>query len=160
MEIIHRADREILRALVPHEFSDAQLRGCAFLLAAMTIDDLRAFCLALPHATEKMQWGDNLLFCVAGKMFAIVSLDAVPPTLMFKCSDEEFLALQEIEGVRPAPYLARAKWVQLDSVSAVPRNELQRLLSAAHGLIFAKLPKKTRMSLEAAPPRRARARRA
>jgi predicted DNA-binding protein (MmcQ/YjbR family) len=126
----------------------------------MTIDDLRAFCLSLPHATEKMQWGDNLLFCVAGKMFAIVSLDAVPPTLCFKCSDEEFLALQEVEGVRPAPYLARAKWVQLDSLSAVSRSELQRLLAAAHGTIFAKLPKKTRMSLEAAPSRRARARRA
>ena len=126
----------------------------------MDLDALRAFCLSLPHVTEGLQWGDNLLFRVAGKMFAIVSLDAVPPTLSLKCDEESFVSLQEIKGIRPAPYLARAKWVQLESLDTLPAAELQDLLRSAHQMIYAKLPAKTRAALEQAPRRRqARARR-
>lgn len=124
----------------------------------MDLDALRRYCLSLPHATEGLQWGDNLLFRLAGKMFAIVSLDAVPPTLSLKCDEESFLSLQEIEGIRPAPYLARAKWVQLPSLEALPAAQLQRLLRRAYDIVYAKLPEKTRAKLERSP-RRKRARR-
>ena len=44
----------------------------------MDIEELRRYCLSLPHATEDVQWGNNLLFRIAGKMFAIAALDQIP----------------------------------------------------------------------------------
>jgi len=39
----------------------------------MDIEQVRKFCLSLPHVTEKVQWGNDLLFCIGGKMFVVVS---------------------------------------------------------------------------------------
>ena len=52
----------------------------------MDIEGLRRFCLSLPHATEGVQWDNDLLFRVGGKMFAVASLD-LTPTLMQAASN-------------------------------------------------------------------------
>ena len=41
----------------------------------MRLDRLKAFALSLPHAMFTKQWGNNLVFKVAGKMFLIVTID-------------------------------------------------------------------------------------
>ena len=61
---------------------------------------------------------------------------------------EDFADLCEREGVIPAPYLARARWVALQTEDAVARPELKRLLRHAYDLIFAKLPRKTQAGLK------------
>ncbi len=122
----------------------------------MTLDDLRALCLSFPHATEKIQWGDVLLFSVGGRMFVVVNLGAVPPSLSLKVSEEEFFTLQEIEGIVPAPYLARAKWVQLRTLATVPRGELERLVRASYEMVVARLPRKMRVALAQTPAKRPR----
>ena len=68
--------------------------------------------------------------------------------LSFKCSPEEFARLTERAGIVPAPYLARAHWVALETAEALPRTELKRLVRQAYDLVFAKLPKKTQMALD------------
>ncbi len=73
----------------------------------MNADTIREFCLAFPHATENLQWGDDLCFKVGGKIFAIVSLDT--PRLCFKCTPETFAELIEREDIHPAPYVGRYK---------------------------------------------------
>ena len=113
----------------------------------MDIEDLRRYCLSLPHATEDVQWGDNLLFRIGGKMFAIAALDRVPTSVSFKCTPEAFAELVEREGVIPAPYLARNKWVMLESLDALPRAELRRLIQDSYRMVAAKLPKKVRETL-------------
>jgi len=125
----------------------------------MDIDWLRAHCLSLAHTTEKLQWGDALVFKVGGKMYAVVSLEPDETWLSFKSSPEDFAALTERPGVVPAPYLARAQWVALETETALPRAELQRLLATAHSLIFAKLPKRTQSQLAASPQPRTLTRR-
>ncbi len=122
----------------------------------MSLDDLRALCLSLPHATEKIQWSDVLLFSVGGRMFVVVNLGAVPPSLSLKASEEEFFTLQEIEGIVPAPYLARANWVQLRTLNTVPRAELERLVRASYAMVVARLPKKTQAALAQTPAKRPR----
>jgi predicted DNA-binding protein (MmcQ/YjbR family) len=119
----------------------------------MDIDWLRRFCLSLPHATEQIQWEDDLVFKVGGKMFAVARLEPAPVWLSLKTSPEEFAELVERPGIIPAPYLARAHWVALESESALPRHELERLLRLAHSLVVAKLPKKLQDGLLAAKPR-------
>jgi predicted DNA-binding protein (MmcQ/YjbR family) len=112
----------------------------------MDVDWLRKVCLSLPYTTEQIQWGNDLLFKVHGKMFAIAPLEPAPVCLSFKCSDEAFANLTERPHIIPAPYLARAKWVALEKRDAIDRAELAELLRTSYALVLAKLPKKLRES--------------
>jgi predicted DNA-binding protein (MmcQ/YjbR family) len=110
---------------------------------------VRQTCLAFPHVTETVQWGNDLVFKVAGKMFAVAALEPDDHAVSFKCTPEEYVELIERPGVVPAPYLARAYWVALETAGALPKPELRRLLRKAYDLVVAKLPKKTREALAA-----------
>jgi predicted DNA-binding protein (MmcQ/YjbR family) len=111
----------------------------------MDIEWLRKVCLSLPHTTEQIQWGNDLLFKVHGKMFAITPLEPAPVCLTFKCTDEAFAELTERPNLIPAPYLARAKWAALEKRDAIARAELAELLRTSYELVLAKLPKKLRV---------------
>ena len=113
----------------------------------MDIEQLRKICLAFPGASEQIQWGDDLLFKVGGKMFAITPLIPAPVCLSFKVTPENFAELTERPGIIPAPYLARARWVALESRDALAPSELAPLLRASYDLVVAKLPRKARESL-------------
>jgi predicted DNA-binding protein (MmcQ/YjbR family) len=117
----------------------------------MNIDWLRELCLSFTGATEQIQWGSDLLFKVGGKMFAATPLEPAPVYLSFKASPENFAELTERPNIIPAPYLARAQWVALETRDALPLEELARLLRESYDLIAAKLPKKTREALLRAP---------
>jgi predicted DNA-binding protein (MmcQ/YjbR family) len=113
----------------------------------MNVDWLREVCLAFPGVTEQIQWGNDLLFKVGGKMFAVTPLEPARVCLSFKASPENFADLTERLNIIPAPYLARAQWVALETRDALARDELARLLRDSYDLVFAKLPKKTREAL-------------
>ena len=118
----------------------------------MTLDGLRTICKALPGATEDVKWGQDLCFCVGGKMFAAVNLEP-PHQLGFKCTLEAFAELTEREGIIPAPYLARAMWVQENELGAtLEQRELETLMRSAYELVVAKLPKSKRPGAPAARP--------
>jgi predicted DNA-binding protein (MmcQ/YjbR family) len=118
----------------------------------MNVDWLREVCLSFPGATEQIQWGSDLLFKVGGKMFAVAPLEPAPVCLSFKASPETFAELTEQPNIIPAPYLARAQWVALETRDALPAEELARLLRESYELVFAKLPRKTRDALSGAKP--------
>ena len=120
----------------------------------MNIDWIREMCLSFPGATEQIQWGDDLLFKVGGKMFAATPLVPAPVCLSFKASPEHFAELTERPNIIPAPYLAGAQWVALETRDAVGAQELAILLRESYDLVVAKLPKKNRESLLAAAPSR------
>ncbi len=118
----------------------------------MNVDWLRELCLSFPGATEQIQWGSDLLFKVGGKMFAATPLEPARVCLSFKASPENFAELTERPHVIPAPYLARAQWVALETRDALPQAELARLLRESYDLVFAKLSKKIRESLSGSKP--------
>src|SRR5262245_54640093 len=110
----------------------------------MSIDTVRAFCLSLPAVTEDIKWGSDLVFSVGGKMFAAVNTER-PHTLSFKCTPETFAELTERDGIIPAPYLARAMWVQEQTVGDVlERREMEDLLKTSYELVVSALPKSKR----------------
>jgi len=114
----------------------------------MDPEAIRKYCLSLPYVTEKVQWGNDLLFCIGGKMFAVAALDAKYSTkLSFKCTPEKFAELVESEGIIPAPYVARYHWVALEEWDALPQKELKELLKTAYQLVHDKLPKKVKAGL-------------
>jgi predicted DNA-binding protein (MmcQ/YjbR family) len=119
----------------------------------MSLDWIRAHCLSLPHSTEQMQWGDDLVFKIGGKLYALMPLIPAPVKLSFKCTPEDFAQLVEQPGIIPAPYMARAQWIALETFDALPRAELKRLLNQSYDLVFAKLPKKTQIELKAKAPK-------
>ena len=115
----------------------------------MDIEQLRKFLLSLPHVTERVQWGNDLLFCIGEKMFAVVSLEAASDHCMsFKCTPEKFAELIEEDGIIPAPYVARYHWVALERFDALPQRELKELLKKAYQLIREKLPKQIQATLK------------
>src|SRR5256885_15763152 len=123
----------------------------------MNTDWVRELCLSFPHATEQVTWGADLTFRVANKIFAVTVLEPAPVWLSFKCTPEGFAELTERPGIIPAPYLARAKWVALETKDAVSPAELASLLRNSYDLVVAKLPAKTRAALSSAKPKSKRA---
>src|SRR5437899_7275675 len=118
----------------------------------MDAEWLRRLCLSFPGTTEQIQWGYDLLFKVGGKMFAVTPLEPAPVCLSFKASPENFAELTERVDIIPAPYLARAQWVALQTRDALPTDELARLLRQSYDMVFAKLPKKTRDAIPSPKP--------
>jgi len=107
----------------------------------MNVEDIRQYCLAFQDATENLQWGDDLCFKIHGKIFAIVSLTAVPQKLCFKCTPESFSELIEVEDIHPAPYVGRYKWVMLDRLDALRGNEIRDLIGQSYEMVAAKAPR-------------------
>jgi predicted DNA-binding protein (MmcQ/YjbR family) len=116
----------------------------------MNLEWLRETCLAFPGVTEQVQWEHALLFKIGGKMFAVGALEPGATWLSLKVSPENFAELTERPGIIPAPYLARAQWVALETSGALRPDELTALLRESYDLISAKLPRKTREALASA----------
>jgi predicted DNA-binding protein (MmcQ/YjbR family) len=129
----------------------------------MDNERIRAFCLALPHVTETLNWGHHLVYFVGdrdigGKMFAITDLDGTGNgVLSFHCGAERFDELLETEGMAPAPHLARAFWVALERWDALRPRAIEDELARAHALIYEKLPKRTKTILAMPEKEQARA---
>lgn len=116
------------------------------------LDWIREFCLSLPHTTEDIQWGSDLLFRVARKIYCVMPLEPeVAVKLSFKCAPEKFAELVEIEGIIPAPYMARNHWVALVDLNALRQNEIRELIRSSYQLVFAGLPKRLQTELSAKP---------
>jgi predicted DNA-binding protein (MmcQ/YjbR family) len=107
------------------------------------IEWLLRLCRSFPDATEDMPWPDDLCFKIRGKIFTgIVLADGRFPRITLKCTPETFDQLLEIEGISPAPYVGRYKWVMLANSNVLPTNELQKLIRQSYELVAAKAPQK------------------
>jgi predicted DNA-binding protein (MmcQ/YjbR family) len=135
----------------------------------MDAERIRAYLLTLPHAVETMQWGANLVFwvgdkAIGGKMFALVNLDGddglernkTSPVISYAAGPQRYSELLEIEGIIPAPYMARIYWVAVERWNIFRTTEWEQELSAAHMLTFNKLPPRTRAVLAMPPTRQKR----
>jgi predicted DNA-binding protein (MmcQ/YjbR family) len=119
------------------------------------IDWIREFCLSFPDVTENMQWGEDLCFKVRRKIFTIVDLSKgkhLP--ICFKCTPEDFHRLLEIEGIAPAPYVGRYKWVLLGRAGVLTPLELKDLIRQSYELVVAKAPRKKTARRKAVSKRR------
>jgi len=119
---------------------------------------IRKCCMSFPHATEQIQWGSDLVFKIGGKMFAVTATEPAPVYCSFKASPEKFAELIECPGVIPAPYLARAQWVAMESADAIPAALFYSQQKQAYEIVKAGLSKKAQAELGgAAPPPKAKA---
>lgn len=114
----------------------------------MNIEEIREFCLSMPHATEDVKWGKDLCFCVGKKMFTVIGLEPGKTVGSLKCTPEKFAELIERNGIGPAPYVARYHWIGLERLDALEDGEFKELIEKAYELVYEKLPKKVRDELK------------
>ncbi len=106
------------------------------------VEWIRKLCLSFADVTEDMPWADDLCFKVHGKIFTgMVLSDGRFPRLTLKCAPDTFHELLEVEGISPAPYVGRYKWVMLANPNVLPANELESLIRQSYDLVAAKAPK-------------------
>lgn len=114
----------------------------------MYLEWLRDYCIGFPGATEEIQWEDHLLFKVGGKIFVISAMDNASENIMsFKSDPERFDELIEAEGIVPAPYLAKSKWIAVKKHNKLRPAELKELIKTSYELVYEKLPKKIKQNI-------------
>ena len=115
---------------------------------AMDERSLRKLCADWPGVTAEIKWDDDLIFMVAGKMFCGLCVKGTHKgKLAFKVEQERFLEFTDRPGILPAPYMARNKWVNLETLDAWPDDELAEHLTIAREIVAGKLTKKARKEL-------------
>jgi predicted DNA-binding protein (MmcQ/YjbR family) len=119
----------------------------------MDAEQARAFLLSLPHVVETEQWGSHLLFwvgdkAIGGKMFVVANLEGDGKAVISFCAGpQRYAELLEIEGIIPAPYMARNHWVAVERWDVFRRAAWEAELRAAHAIKIAKLSPATRKLL-------------
>lgn len=107
----------------------------------MDLEEIRKFCLSLPHAAEDVKWENDLAFCIGKKMFAVTGLETAVQSISFKCTPEKFAELVEKDGIIPAHYVARYHWVTVEKLDALKTGELKNLIESSYRMVWDKLPK-------------------
>ena len=119
----------------------------------MNGERLRNFILTLPHVVETEQWGGLIFWvgdkAIGGKMFVMMNPEVGQGLPMsYSAGPERFDALQEIEGVVPAPYMARIHWVAVERWDVFRMAEWEDELTRARDLTYAKMPPKVKTLLD------------
>jgi predicted DNA-binding protein (MmcQ/YjbR family) len=118
----------------------------------MTPRQIDRFCASLPATTRQVQWEGVIVFKVGGRMFCLIAPSGHSVArVCFKCPPEHYDGLSRAHGFRPAPYLARAKWVALDDPAFLAPGELRAYIRRAHAVIAAALPRRKRAELGLTP---------
>ena len=109
----------------------------------MNIAAINKFCAALPHAIGEIKWQVDMVYTISSKMFCVTGNGHAS----FKVDDDLFLSMSDRAGFIPAPYMARAKWVQVTDLKKVSDAELKALITRSYELVAQKLTKKLRNEL-------------
>ena len=113
----------------------------------MNVEEIRTFCLSLPHVTEDVKWGADLCFCIGSKMFCVTGLDG-PFGVSFKVKDDEFEELSTTEDIVPAPYVARYKWIFVSNEDRFTKTQWEHYIKQSYQLVKDKLPKGVKAKLD------------
>lgn len=112
----------------------------------MTLEELRELCSRHPGTVEDVKWEADRCFSVGGKMYAITGMQGPSAGLTLKTTREGFVDLVALDGVVPAPYLARYHWVRVGPTAELD-DALPELIAHSYELVKAKLSKKVQRSL-------------
>src|SRR5947199_170845 len=118
--------------------------------------EFREYCLTKPKVTEGTPFGETVVvFKVAGKMFALMSLDEVPVTANLKCDPDRALELRDrYDQVRPGYHMSKKHWNTVEIDSGIPEAELRRMIDHSYDLVIQSLPRGSRSKRPRAAGRR------
>lgn len=109
----------------------------------MNIEQVRQYCLAKNGVTESFPFdGDTLVFKVAGKMFALCSLERKPFRISLKCDPEKAVELRaEYPGTIAGAYHMNKKHWNMIVAEQLPLALDKELVDHSYDLVVASLPK-------------------
>jgi predicted DNA-binding protein (MmcQ/YjbR family) len=112
----------------------------------MNAESFRAYCLSKPAATEGTPFGpEDIVFKVAGKMFAILALEEVPPRVNLKCDPDLALELRDrYEQVEPGYHMNKKHWNTVVLDGAIPERQVRKMIDHSYELVVQSLPKAKR----------------
>ncbi|MBC7884105.1 MAG: MmcQ/YjbR family DNA-binding protein [Saprospiraceae bacterium] len=113
----------------------------------MTIEEIQNICRQMPGVTEDIKWKHDLVFSVGEKMFCVVELDQSPTTASFKVRDEEFEEICSWPGFKPAPYVAKYKWVLIEDINQMKKADWHKYIKQSYELVKDKLSLKLKKQL-------------
>ena len=113
----------------------------------MNFEDIQQICRQLPGVTEDIKWENDLVFSIGGKMFCVVGLNQSPTTASFKVRDEEFEEMSQWPGFKPAPYVAKYKWVWMEDINKMKKADWKKYVGQSYDLVKSKLPAKLKKEL-------------
>ena len=110
----------------------------------MDPEQFREYCLAKPWVTEGTPFGeDTLVFKIAGKMFALLSLDGVPPRVNLKCDPDRALELRDrYEQVLPGYHMNKKHWNTVILDGAIPHWTIVEMIDHSYDLVQSKAKKR------------------
>lgn len=114
----------------------------------MDIQDLREYCLSLPHTSEDTPFDtDTLALRVHNKIFALTSISE-NKSVNLKCDPERAIELRErFEAVTPGYHMNKTHWNTVFFNQDLSDRELLELVKHSYDLIWRSLPKKLREEL-------------
>lgn len=116
----------------------------------MTRDEFNQFCSHLPATSYIVQWRSSDVWKVGDKVFAIADRgDDRFPGITFKTSATDYELLQEMEGLRPAPYLASRgmKWIQRYDLPGLSDADLRHAIAESHRIVASGFSQRQRSEL-------------
>jgi predicted DNA-binding protein (MmcQ/YjbR family) len=113
----------------------------------VNIEELQTICRKLPAVTEDIKWGHDLVYSIGSKMFCVIGLDELPTSASFKVKDEKFEEISQWPGFKPAPYVAKYKWVHIDDITRMKKTDWQKYVKQSYELVKEKLPLKLKKQL-------------
>ncbi|MBS0591051.1 MAG: MmcQ/YjbR family DNA-binding protein [Proteobacteria bacterium] len=112
--------------------------------------ELKNFCKDWPGVANAIKWDEDLVFTVAGKIFAVYSLHGPHRgRISFKVDAEHFLELTAQPGIAAAAYMARAFWVSIAEPDRFARAKLGEFVRRSYELVRAGLSKRQQAGLDA-----------
>ncbi len=114
----------------------------------MNIEELRDFCISLPHTTEDFPFDQNtLVFKVGGKIYLLTSL-AGPFYINLKCDPGYAIELREsYASVRQGYHMNKKHWNTLDMDGSLTDDFLRELIEHSYQQVIKTLTKKARAEL-------------
>ncbi len=111
----------------------------------MNIEDARLCALELGSVTEELFAEQWISFCIAGKWFMLIQLDAPESRIAVKLPPEMGTELRELyNGVQPAYHMNKRHWNDLYLNRDLSDNLICNLIRTAYDTVVARLPKKIR----------------
>ena len=120
---------------------------------SMDIEQLRDYCLSLPHSSEGMPFGDEpIVYKVVDRIFAIMAPDGGEPRLSLKCDPDRAEDLRAAyPAIIPGFHLNKKYWNTLLLDQHLPPKLLSSLIRHSWNEASAKLSKRVRTELGITP---------
>jgi len=116
----------------------------------MNIEQIREHCLKKKGVTEEFPFDEEtLVFKVAGKIFLLASLEAIPLQINIKCDPEKAIELrEEYDSVLPGYHMNKKHWNTIIIDGTVPTSNLFEWIDDSYSLVIAGLKKSERKIFE------------